>query len=96
MKIVLCKISFSSPANPEQSLEILGEADIDQILSEKNELVAIETRFLSENKIVVRHSILHKADISHIQIFKEKQRYTFDKTNLRLMSQIHNFKGMKA
>lgn len=96
MKSILCKITFFSPTDPEQTLEIIGELDIGQIMSQQNELVAIKTQFFSENRLTVRHSVLHKVDISQIRVFKEKQIYTFDKTSLRLMSQLPNFKGMEA
>ena len=96
MKTVLSKITFLSPTNPEQSLEIIGELDLAQIMSPQNELVAVETRFFSENTLNIRHSILHKADITQIQVFREKKIYTFDKTSLRLTSQVSNFKGLEA
>lgn len=96
MKTVLCKITFYSPTNPEQFFELIGKTDIDQIMSEKNELVDVETEFLSKHDIIKKHSILHKADIFQIRIFKEKHVYTFDKSSLRLMSQIPNFKDMEA
>lgn len=96
MKTVLCKITFISPTDPELILDIVGELDIDQVLSQQNEMVSVEARSFSENKLVTKHSVLHKADICQIQIFKEKKIYAFDKTSLRLMSQDPNFKGMKV
>ncbi len=96
MKNVLCKVTFSSPTHSDQMLELVGELNIEQVISRDNELVAVESRFFSENKLVIKHSILHKADISQIQVFKEKKIFTFEKNSLRLMSQVLSFKGMEA